>query len=296
MTARAFRKLLLFFGAVNALLLIWNSFLPSPPDELRVTVLDVGQGDAIVIQSPSGKVLLVDAGGILPDGDDQGRRVVAGFLRQCGVRRIDALLLTHTDADHIGGAPTLLERFPIGFLLDNGQNPRSSLLDHILTAAHHQGVPRKTARRGQTLDFGDGVTAQILAPAEAQTHGADNEASIVVRLSYGRIAFLLTGDAEANSEADMVRSGQPLAADVLKVGHHGSHTSSTPAFLTAVHPRLAVISVGAHNNYGHPAPDVVERLQNSGAQLYRTDRDGAVTCHSDGVTVRAVTTALSRQP
>jgi competence protein ComEC len=131
------------------------------------------------------------------------------------------------------------------------------------------------------------VTAQVLSPGALIPEEDLNDTSIVLRLTYGRTAFLLTGDAEAEEEEDMLRTGQPLGCDVLKVGHHGSHTSTTPEFLRAAHPRLAVISVGAHNRYGHPSPDVVRRLKETGIPVYRTDRNGAVTCYSDGVTIRA---------
>ena len=138
-----------------------------------------------------------------------------------------------------------------------------------------------------TPDFGDGVTAQVLSPTAAEASGPANDASVVLRLQYGRTVFLLTGDAEAPEEEDMLQSRQPLACDVLKVGHHGSNTSTTPAFLAAAHPHIALISVGAHNVYGLPSTDVIERLKESGAHVYRTDINGALTCLSDGVTVHA---------
>ncbi|HZP84513.1 MAG TPA: ComEC/Rec2 family competence protein [Chthonomonadaceae bacterium] len=291
MRSRSAGRLLLLFVAACALLLGGRLSCRHGPGELRVTFLDVGQGDAIVVESPSGKVLVVDTGGISHEGrEDQGQRVVAPFLRYRGINRIDALVLTHPHADHIGGAATLLQRFPVGLLLDNGEETASPLMTQILQEAHARGVPYKAAHHGQELDCGDGVIARVLAPADAALQGAANDASVVLRLEYGRTAFLLTGDAEAEEEAGMVRSGLPLACDVLKVAHHGSRTSTTPAFLTAAHPRLAVISVGARNVYGHPSREVMERLRQNGVQVYRTDRNGAVTCLSDSVTVRVAKT------
>ncbi|HZO90320.1 MAG TPA: ComEC/Rec2 family competence protein [Chthonomonadaceae bacterium] len=287
MKARSTGRLLLLFVLACLLLLGGQGTCPRRVGLLRITFLDVGQGDAAVIESPSGKVLVVDAGGILEnEGDDEGRRVVVPFLRSQGIRRIDALLLTHPHADHIGGALTLLQNIPVGLLMDNGEPVDSPLAAHILTAAQARGVPYRPARRGQVLDFGDGVRARVLDPTAQALQEGTNDASIVLRVEYGRTAFLLTGDAEAQEEDDLLRSGQPLACDVLKVAHHGSRTSSTPAFLAAAHPRLAVISVGTGNVYGHPDRQVIARLQGSGARVYRTDRRGAITCFSDSLAVR----------
>jgi competence protein ComEC len=280
-------SIFLLFLLITLALIGWGRTRRMQPGELRVTFLDVGQGDSSVIETPSGKVLVVDTGGIAPEGDgDEGERAVAPFLMQRGINRIDILLLTHPDADHIGGAGTLLERFPVGLLMENGQPVETPPFAHILKAENAHHVQESEARRGEEIDCGDGVTARVLSPTEEERRGPTNNASIVLRVQYGRTAFLLTGDAEADEETDIVNSGQPLACDVLKVGHHGSHTSTTPEFLNAAHPKTAVISVGRHNLYGHPSREVLERLQGLGARVYRTDRNGAVTCVSDGVAVR----------
>jgi len=289
MALRTLWRLCFGFLVINGLLVGWG-VTHRHPAELRVVFLDVGQGDAAAIESPSGKVLLIDTGGVFADGsDNEGRRTVGPYLRSRGVRRIDMELLTHPHADHIGGAATLLERFPTAGLLDNGQQTESPVLTHLRTDAAQHHIPYLAARRGQILDFQDGVTARILAPTEAETHGSPNNASIVLLLQYGHTTFLFTGDAEADEEADLLATHQPLPCDVLKVGHHGSHTSTTSAFLAAAHPHIAVISVGAHNLYGHPSPEVLDRLRFSGTKIYRTDKNGAVTCTSDGITVHTET-------
>ena len=258
--------------------------------ELRVTFLDVGQGDSCVIESPSGKVIVIDTGRIAMDGsDDQGRETVAPYLRSRGINKVNILLLTHPDADHVGGAASVLDRIPVETLLLNGQSFDSHLMSHILEEAQVHHTDYKLGRREQTLDFGDGTTAQVLSPTEEETQGKTNDASIVLRLEYGRTAFLLTGDAETAEESDILASGQNVAADVLKVGHHGSRHSTTPELLAAAHPKIAVISVGARNVYGHPDPGVMQRLEGAHTDIYRTDKRGAVTCLSDGVTVHTET-------
>ena len=263
------------------------------PAELRVTFLDVGQGDSCVIESPSDKVIVIDAGNIINEGeDDQGRRVVAPYLRSRGINAIDILILTHPDSDHIGGARTLLREFPVKMLLENGQFSKtdSALIASIFREAKRQNTLIKTARRGQKIGLGDGINLNILAPTESMMPLPTNDASIVTRLDYERSSFLFTGDATQGEEADILAANLPVTSDVLKAGHHGSKGSTSEAFAHAVHPRIAIFSCGKRNNYGHPHPDIVNRLQSLGAKLYRTDTQGAVICHSNGVTIQTETT------
>lgn len=285
MTIRTAWRLLLVFAVLLVLIVGW-SLTHRHPRELTVTFLDVGQGDAAVIESPSGKVMVVDTGPNFEDGsDDMGRRVVLPYLLSRGINHIDVLLLTHPHSDHIGGAMTLLDRFPVGMLIDNGQAASEPLVKQIQTSAQAHRVTYKPAYRGETLDFGDGTAAQVLSPTQAEREGAPNDASIVLRLQYGRTSFLFTGDAEAGEESDLISARLPLDCDVLKVGHHGSHTSSTSEFLKAVHPHYAVMSLGKRNLFGHPSKEVLDRLNGEGVQTFRTDQNGAVTCTSDGVSV-----------
>jgi competence protein ComEC len=294
MIRRSLWKLLFVLLAVSGLLLGWNLTHRQGDGLLHVTFLDVGQGDSCVIETPSGKVIVIDTGeGGQEEGDDAGRKIVGPFLLHEGIGRIDTLILTHPHADHIGGAATLLRRFDVGLLLDNGEPTRSPLVTQYLEMAWTRHVPVKAARRGQRLDCGDGVMLDILAPTsleaqtEAETNGAANNASVVARLRYGRTAFLFTGDAEADEETDLATNGLPLDCDVLKAGHHGSRTSTTPAFLARVHPREAIISVGARNLYGHPSGDVLARLRAGRVHVFRTDLNGAIVCTSNGVVVCA---------
>ena len=282
----AIRKIALVSGILVLALGVWGVAAPRPR-EMRVTFLDVGQGDACVLETPSGSVLVVDTGGQIRDGeDDQGRRVVAPYLRYRGINAIAAIILSHPHADHIGGAQSLIGRFPTGAVMDDGLDEEKPLVRNVSEQAAHSGSQLRVARRGQTLDFGDGVTVEVVAPADVQPGIGANNASVVVRVKYGRTSFLFTGDAETPEELEMLKSGADISCDVLKVGHHGSKTSSSPALLAAARPKFAVISVGKRNLYNHPSPEIVERILATGAKVYRTDKDGAVTCRSDGVSVR----------
>ena len=288
-------KLIGLYVSVMLLMLVWIKLVPHRPHELKITFLDVGQGDAAVIETPGGKVVIVDTGNIGQDEeDDLGQRVVAPFLRQEGINYIDALLLTHPHADHIGGAETLLKQFLTGLLMDNGQEMGSPLVAHYLTEAHDRQVTCQAAIRGQEIDCQDGVVIHVLAPIPAEMGLLPNDASLVIRVDYEHTSFVMTGDAEAVEEQELVESGALTNCTVLKVGHHGSRTSTNPDFLALAHPKIAIISVGAHNVYQHPSLDVVARLQESGAAVYRTDKNGALTCVSNGVTVQTTPMHPSR--
>ncbi len=263
------------------------------PRTLRVTVLDVGKGDALVIESPAGRVLVVDTGGFVgrPGGnDDQVRRVVGPFLRKRGIRRIDILLLTHPHAEHIAGAARLLDEFEVGRVVDNGVGDKSGLVARYRDVARRKNVPVTQAARGARLDLGGRVRVTVLHPARpGEKRGGTNDTSIVARVSFGRTAFLLTGDAGEPSENEMIRTGGPLAADVLKVAHHGGAGATGARFLAPVRPSVAIISVDANNRHGHPDAGVLARLRDAGATVYRTDQSGSVTCVSDGRRVRVET-------
>lgn len=287
-----FAYLLMLLLGLCMVLLGWNQAFQHTHRALRVFFLDVGQGDAAVIQTPSGKVFLLDTGRDYPErGEDMGELVVGPFLRWEGVNHIEAIILTHPHADHIGGAATLLRDFACDAVIDNGQEEGEHVdspeVMAYLTTAWRLHVLREIAQVGEQIDCGDGVTLHVLAPTVEEREGTPNNASVVVRLDYGRTHFLFMGDAEAPEENELLRYPLPIACDVLKVGHHGSTTSSTPYFLQKAHPRIAVISVGAHNLYGHPSQLVIARLNALGATVYRTDHDGAIECQSNGQSVWA---------
>lgn len=248
----------------------------------EVHLLDVGQGDAIAVRSPRGRWVVIDAGRAWSSGD-AGRATVIPYLRRRG-GELAMLVLTHPHADHIGGAASIVRALRPRELRDAAFVERSTTYRELLAAVERAGTRWQRVRPGETVDV-DGVSLEFLAPDSAWTVSLDdpNEASTVVRVSFGDVRVLLTGDAEKREEAWLVeRHGATLRADVLKVGHHGSRTSTTPAFLDAVAPRIALVSVGAGNVYGHPGPEVMQRLAERGTTVLRTDQLGTVVLRLDG--------------
>jgi competence protein ComEC len=248
----------------------------SADGKLRLSVLDVGNGDALVLRSPSGRVLMVDAGPATRSFD-LGEAVVGPFLWSLGARRLDRLVLTHLDGDHVGGAPFLRRAFAIGQLWEGfapQRDPRYERLSQGL-----DGLRRVSLRAGGRLAW-DEVGIEVLGPPlppRGRRLGG-NDDSLVLRLRYRAVTLLLMGDAQRDAEASL----PPLRADVLKVGHHGSATGTGAAFLARTHPRVALISAGVQNAFGHPHPAVLSRLAAAGALTLRTDRDGTLTVVTDG--------------
>ncbi|CAA9290492.1 MAG: Phage metallo beta-lactamase family protein (ACLAME 1044), partial [uncultured Gemmatimonadaceae bacterium] len=259
---------------------------------VELHMLDVGQGDALALRTPAGRWVLFDAGPAWRSGD-AGRRVVIPYLRRRG-GAVAAFVLSHPHLDHVGGAATAIAALDPAEYWDAGYAAGGDRYDASLRAAAAGRVRWHRARPGDSLVV-DGVAVHFLAPDSAwAAGGADaNNASTVALVRFGAVRFLLVGDAEADEEAWLLAHARgSLAADVLKVGHHGSRTSTTPEFLAAVRPRVALVSVGLGNDYGHPSADVVERLAAAGAEVLRTDLLGTVVVRSDG---RALTVTADDQ-
>ena len=240
----------------------------------------MGQGDSALVRTPSGRTILIDGGG-RPEQDDTdiiGMKVIEPFLRRQIVNRIDIVVLTHPHDDHIQGLIPVLRDFRVGMVLDPGIPHGSESYRRFLSMIQARHIPYRRAVRGQVISFGDGVEMGVLhPPPELLATDDENDNSAVLRFTYGKSAVLFTGDAGEDAESDILASGADLRSDVLKVGHHGSGSSSSLAWLDAVRPRLAVISVGATNPFGHPSPDVLARLSSRKVRVLRTDQCGAVT-------------------
>jgi competence protein ComEC len=258
--------------------------------QLEVSVIDVGQGDSLLVVTPDGKTLLVDAGGVAgasPETNfDTGEDVVSPVLWSRGIRRLDAVAITHAHADHIGGMPAILANFRPRELWV-GRNPDAAQYDRVLEEAARLGTRIVTRAAGDTFQFGD-AAVRVLAPERDYQPGdaPANDDSLVLRVSYEDTSALLEGDAEGASEARMIAEGG-LKSDLLKVGHHGSRTSTTPEFLAAVAPSYSAISVGRRNFYGHPRHEVLEELQAAHVATYRTDAIGLTSFYLDGRDVEA---------
>lgn len=260
-----------------------------PPGWLRVTALDVGQGDALLVDLPDGSSMLVDGGG--GAGPDPGRHVLAPLLWARRRARVDLVVLTHPHPDHHEGLDSLHARVPFGEIWDSGQAQAESPDGPVaawLERARRRGVPVRgpASLCGRPRTFG-GAVVEVIWPCPGYDPGLEpNDNSLVLRVTFGRRRLLLTGDLERRAEAALLASGRRLDADVLKVGHHGSRTSTTPAFLAAVSPRVAVLSCGRDNRHGHPHAEVVARLVARGVTVGRTDRHGGVTVRTDGERLR----------
>lgn len=257
-------------------MLAWFLLPAALAGTLRVHMLDVGQGDALLLVSPEGRTVLIDAG---PERDG-----TLGQLQALGITQLSLVVATHPHADHIGGMQAVIDNLPVGLYVDSGLPHTTQGYAALMASLEARDVPYKTARAGQVYRLDDGITIRVMWPGDTylrDTRSDLNSNSVVLRVDHGEDCFLFTGDSEEPTELALL-SREVQDCDVLKVAHHGSNHSTTRAFLERVRPRFALISAGQGNRYGHPGEEAIQRLQDAGVTILRTDHSGHLTLASTG--------------
>jgi competence protein ComEC len=250
--------------------------------EMKITFIDVGQGDSVLAQLPGGSTLLVDGGMAREGGFDAGRWIVAPFLWGQGISRLDFVAITHPQADHAGGLASVVRLFRPREVWAAEPLVATPVTAMVAEAAAEVGASTRIFTAGDRPVAESGVEVTVLWPDESPGGLDANERSLVLRIAYGKRCFLLTGDLEREGEERLLRRDDDLSADILKVGHHGGRGGTSEEFLARVRPELGVISVGGGNAFGLPHPELLGRLDAAGVRVLRTDRHGAVTIRTDG--------------
>jgi competence protein ComEC len=276
-----FRKHSLWYAVVMLLfanVFIWQSSFERPRDgKLTVAMLDIGQGDAIYIEGPTGVNMIVDGG--------PTSKIVTELpkVMPFGERKIDAIVVTNPDSDHYAGFLDVLKKYDVGLMFEPGTHAGGATYSILKKEAAAENIPILLAKRGMKFDMGGGAMITVLFPDRDVSNFSTNDGSIIMRLDYGSTSVMFTGDTTKIIEAYMVNHyPEDLPATVLKVAHHGSKTSSYPAFVEAVSPKYAIMSLAAHNTYGFPHKPTLDTLSKFNVELHRTDLESTIIMHSDG--------------
>lgn len=271
----------IFFAFYLILALVFNSgcglIYPDRDPTLDVHFIDVGQGDCTLIISPNGKTMLIDA------GDNSRGKDVVSYIKKQGISKIDILIGTHPHADHIGGIDDVIYAFEIGEFYMPKKSHTTKTYEDVLIAAKSKGLKIKEAYNGRELTFDENISSFFLSPEKDKNYGDSlNLYSAVVRIEYNNDSFIFMGDAEIPNEVDILKSYDFLQTDILKLGHHGSSTSTSRDFLDRISPYGAVVSAGYKNQYSHPHKEVLDLLQEYEIPVYRTDEQGTIIFRSNG--------------
>jgi competence protein ComEC len=258
-------------------------------DNLTFTVLDVGQGDALFIESPTGTQVLFDSG--------PPRKILGPLAKVMSPfdRSIDAVVITNPDADHIGGLQEILKNYEVGVVLEPGTFNSSKTYENLKNEIEKQDIKNILAKKGVRLDLGGGAVIDILFPNQDVSGWDPNDGSVIAKLSYGEASFMLMGDSTVKTEKIIMEEYSEMALDstVLKVGHHGSRTSTLQEFVQVVSPEYAIISLGKDNKYGHPHANTLDTLNTIGAQIFRTDLSGTIILSCDRIGPCVIKTSKS---
>ncbi len=247
-------------------------------NELKVHYIDVGQGDSILVQTKD-KNILIDS------GTRKSSDNLINYLKKQHIKKLDYVLATHPHEDHIGGMPKVIDEFEIGNFYAPKKTANTKIFKDMILQLKKKNLKINVAKKGISLDLSNDSSLDFLAPVK-DNYENTNDYSAVIKITHGNTKFLFTGDAEKTSERDILNSNVDLSSNVLKVGHHGSHSSSSKEFLDKVNPKMAIISCGKNNDYGHPHKETMKELKKRNIEIYRTDIDGNILLTSDGENIK----------
>ena len=261
---------------------VQKNFFQVSNHNLQFHFIDVGQGDSSLIITPKGKTILIDA------GDEAHAKKVLSYVREQGIEKLDLVIATHPDADHIGGIDKVIKNFDIGVFAMPDVSAKTNQYKQIQRELKAKKMKATRLYQGDEVQIDDDIDFEILSPVKGKKYDDTNEYSIVAKIVYKDTSFILMGDATMENEVDIINNVPDIDIDVLKLGHHGSSTSSSDYFITKTSPKIAIISCGKNNKYGHPHQEVMRVLKKHGVTPYRTDEMGDIVITSDGKEIKFI--------